>query len=271
MGSAPHTTFPLPGTSAARNRTEPQYRRASGRVRWLYSMLIVVLAKLFLSSVSLPQLRTFYGSNLTVSSSHSDLNWTDLDAYAHSNLEIIRGAYTCTAVAPSTTGTSVGGTSPDTSPTPDSTDLGGLAIGSKAGIAVGVVLAPALLLALGWFLLERRKKACKGAQTVLSEYIPELPQGDYYGKVEPSITGPLVEADSETPVKEISSGRTDKDPREPESRPLDDTRHSHHCHVYEGPTPVDDTRISRFTDYEGPTPVDDTRHSHHADVYEMPS
>jgi hypothetical protein len=50
-------------------------------------MLIVVLAKLFIPSVSFPQLRTFYGSNFTVSSSHSDLNCTDLNAYAHSNLE----------------------------------------------------------------------------------------------------------------------------------------------------------------------------------------
>jgi hypothetical protein len=70
----------------------------------------------------------------------------------------------------------------------------------------------------------------------------------------------------ETPIEEMSSGRTDEVPRELESRPMDDTQHKHHSDVYEGPASVDDTRISRFTAYEWHTTIEETRHSPRADM-----
>jgi hypothetical protein len=112
-----------------------------------------------LDAVSFPQLRTFYGSNFAVSSSHSNLNCTELDAYAYGNPAIIRGSYICTAAAPSTTGTPGTRTSPDISLKPTSTGPGGLPTGEKAGIAVEVILVASLVLVLNWFLLRKRKKA----------------------------------------------------------------------------------------------------------------
>ncbi len=109
-------------------------------------------------NVSFPHLRNFHGANFTVSSSQSDLNCTDLDAYAHSNPAIIQGGYTCTKSVTSTIGTPSSRTSPDISPIFTSTDSGGLSTGGRVGIALGVIIAVDSLTGLVGFVIWKKNK-----------------------------------------------------------------------------------------------------------------